>query len=125
MKIELFTFCDGAYNYDGRLTIVGTYDDIKAQSFPWKTNMSFALKLLVSNDEAGKKALNIKFTNAAGEPFAGEINTEIDIPQSDSVGHIAIASMMQGIVFNSEGKYNVCILENGHELKTFTFNVLK
>ena len=54
MKIEFFTFCDGAYNYDGRLTIVGTYDDIKAQSFPWKTNMSFALKLLVSNDEAGK-----------------------------------------------------------------------
>ena len=42
-----------------------------------------------------------------------------------SAEHIAIASMMQGIVFNSEGKYNVCILENGHELKTFTFNVLK
>ena len=81
--------------------------------------------LLVSYDEAGKKALIIRFTYAAGEPFAGEINTEIDIPQSDSVGHIAIASMMQGIVFNSEGKYNVCILENGHELKTFTFNVLK
>ena len=96
MKIEFFTFCDGAYNYDGRLTIVGTYDDIKAQSFPWKTNMSFALKLLVSNDEAGKKALNIRFTNAAGEPFAGEINTEIDIPQSDSVGHIRICDYCYG-----------------------------
>ena len=45
MKVELFLACEGAFCHDGNLTIVGTFNVIKANTFPYKLNVGIALQL--------------------------------------------------------------------------------
>lgn len=125
MKFELFTLCDGAYNYNGRLTIVGTYDNVLAKSFPWKTDLVFAMKLFVPKSETGKKKISLKFLNTVGNNFAADINAQVDIPKSETNGHIAFSSVLRGVSFDKPGTYVIRIEENDKKLKEFAFDVMQ
>ena len=125
MKYELFALCDGAFNYNGRLTIVGTYDNVAAKSFPWITDITFAIKLFVPKTEVGAKMVSLHFLDDKGAPFAASIQVPVQIPKSEVNGHIVFTSTMRGVVFPLQGTYQIRIEEDGRVLKKFDFNVLK
>lgn len=124
MKFEMLTLCDGAYNYGGRLTIVGTYDNIMADKFPWQFDFIFAMKLFVPKDDSGKKRITIKFLDPHKKPFAGNMDVDVDIPISDANGHIAITSELKGVLFECPGTYSLLIEEDQKKIKEFAFDVI-
>jgi len=125
MKFEMLTLCDGAFNYNGRLTIVGTYDNVSASKFPWQSDFVFAMKLFVPKDESGKKTITIKFLDPDRNSFAGDMTAEVEIPQSNSNGHVAFTSEMRGVQFKSPGTYSLLVEEDGVKLKEFAFDVIE
>lgn len=91
MKTIVFTLCDGAYNYDGRLTVVGTYDIIRMQSIPGQFNANFALKFLIPDAELSPAAvIKIEFKDANNNPIADTLKKSVPFPENRT-GHIHLA----------------------------------
>ena len=124
MEIELFTLCDGAFNYNGRLTIIGTYDSILASQFPWNIDLSFALKLFVPKGESGEKTISLQFLSQDGDSFAANLQASVVVPESESAGHIALATTIRGVSFPKPGSYLIRIFENDRIMKEFPFDIM-
>ena len=78
MDIRVFTLCDGAYNYNGKLTIVGTVDHIKVSKVPAIASIGLALKVTNIAGGGEKKRITIIFKTATGENMAPEIVFEAE-----------------------------------------------
>jgi len=99
MEIEIFTLCDYAQEWAGKLFINGTFDMINARSFPTSVpSCTIAGKLRFSAKESGSHFLKIKVIDAAGKdlikPVEGEINVPAPPPVLDySTIHFAVNLM--------------------------------
>ena len=60
MKVDIFTLCDNAQEYGGKLIIIGTFNSIYANKFP-TLHPEFALVARVVFDESEKGIHNIEF----------------------------------------------------------------
>lgn len=61
MKVDIFTLCDSAQEYDGKLIIIGTFNYIYAKEFP-TLHPEFALVARIIFDENEKGKHNIDFS---------------------------------------------------------------
>lgn len=61
MKVDIFTLCDSAQEYNGKLIIVGTFNSIYAKEFP-TLHPEFALVARVVFGEDEKGVHNIDFS---------------------------------------------------------------
>lgn len=118
MDIRVFTLCDGAYNYNGKLTIVGTVDHIKVPKVPTVGSIALAVKIanVVNN---GKQNISICFKTAAGEIMAPEILFEAEAKEQ-----IVIAGNIAGLNIKELGD---CLVELkiGTTVFTLPFKVVK
>lgn len=81
MTVEIFTFCDFAQDNGGKLTIVGSFDTVRAQGLPIVLPLvSLAAKLRFSLQERGKHHFDLSFTdldgNQAFPPLSGDCRME-------------------------------------------------
>lgn len=76
MKVDIFTLCDSAQEYNGKMVIVGTFNNIYAKEFP-ATHSGFALaaRVVFDKDEKGIYDINLSVKKEGSE------NTYI-IPES-------------------------------------------
>lgn len=61
MKVDIFTLCDNAQEYSGKLIIIGTFNSIYAKEFP-TLHSEFALVARVMFGEDEKGIHNIDFS---------------------------------------------------------------
>ena len=114
MKTILFTLCDGAYNYDGRLTVVGTFDQIRMLSIPGTARTSFALKFLIPETELAQKAeIRIEFRDVNNNPISESITKSIPIPDTQKgYIHLAMAGSIQLNVAEAGKHRMLCFIDN-------------
>ena len=105
MEIRLFTLCDGAYNYNGKLTVVGTIDNIKVQRFPCSISIGVALKLVFAPNEVGDKHIVLDFINSDNISILPPFDFQGDVKIQDGEGKIAIAGNINGVPIEREGIY--------------------
>lgn len=79
MIIDIFTVCDFAQDFQGKLFINGTFDTIWTKQFPaTQPNLSIALKLRFDEDDIGFHPLKFKIIHTNGkEDF---VNWDLNIP---------------------------------------------
>lgn len=123
MKIELFTLCDGAFNYNGKLTIVGALDGIRVHQVPSKETLNIAMKLLAQKNESVNSILTINIFNPDGTKIPSQISCKINIEPKDEISHISLAAVIQGVPFNQEGIYTIKVLLDQNQLDEYTFFV--
>ena len=109
MKITLFTFCDGAYNYNGKLTIVGAKDGFHVRSLPEKVSFNIALKFVVLPHEILKGKLYIQFVDPESKFLPAKIECEIDVSSQDENNYISLAASMSGVPLEKEGLYKAIV----------------
>ena len=52
MEYEIFTICDNAQNYNGKLVIVGTFDTVSSPKYPFVQELfSLAIKINCQTSE--------------------------------------------------------------------------
>lgn len=126
MKIELFTLCEGAFNTNGRLTIVNTFEDLIANQYPWRGPLGMALKLLVLQEEVQDYSFQIRIQNRDKTQTFHEMNAELKLAQQAGHGdvRIALATNIQGLLLPVAGEYLVVISVNGNPLQTYSFKAL-
>jgi len=119
MEIRVFTLCDGAYNYNGKLTIVGTVDNIKVPKIPTLTSVGIAAKIALSPNEIGKKNITINFKSSNGELMVPEIAFE-----AETKDNLVIAGMIDNLNIKEVGD---CVVELmiGKTLLSLPFKVVK
>ena len=126
MDLEIFCFCDGAFNYGGKLTIVGTYDQLRLETVPQNVKVAIALKLNIPRAELreGSK-LVLSFIDSRDNQIAGNIDYNIvGIPEEAKVIHIALASSVD---FNitTFGLHSAVLSLDGKVLKVKEFEIVQ
>lgn len=124
MKTIIFTLCDGAFNYDGRLTVVGTYDQMKMTSIPGNANANFALKFRVPVNELGQSAtIRVEFQDMNDNPISDGISKSIAIPASDTGSiHLAMAGSVKLNVAEA-GKHKMICYINDCQVEELVFSI--
>lgn len=125
MNIELFTLCDGAYNYNGKLTIVGTITTINTDSLPTFAKLGLAMRLRVEPEDVGEKIMLINFYAPDGSKLPIDLTVNLEIkPTPDPISYITFAAELQGIPLEKEGSYNVSVSIEDNRIGLYSFNVM-
>jgi len=125
MKTLLYTLCDGAFNYGGRITVVGTYDQILMTEIPGVAKANFALRFLASREELGQTAnLRVEFRDANDNPVSESMSRSVPIPETGSNSiHLALAGSAQLNVAEAGMHKMVCYI-NDIEVENLDFAII-
>lgn len=98
MITEIFTVCDFAQDSNGKLTLVGTFDNIQAGTYPCvHRQCAVAARLRFSENELGRHKITITLKNEKGDDVLPAINLDADFPNVVPDGYVAL-----NLVFNIE-----------------------
>lgn len=108
MKIAFFTLCDYAQNNQGKLTIIGIFNRIAAESFPFVYYNGFYIVAKVESRET--KACNFKLSciDPTGKDFVPPLEgcMEINNPKNDDRVKSADLTLGLGsLTFSMPGTY--------------------
>lgn len=120
MEVEIFTLSDFAQDNGGRLTIVGTFDQISSRTFPaTHPSCHLSCRLRFGSKEAGEHNFRLKLIDAAGAdvvpPMEGNINVSV-APGQEYAGLNLVVNLNQ-LKFEKAGRYSFELYING-EWKT-------
>jgi len=122
MKIELFTVCDFAADYAGKLSVVGIFDTISANQAPVvHPHWCVAVKFRFERIEEGQKKLRISLSDFDGKPVLSPIEMPVvaTIPAGTSSSTLNIVVNVGGIKFDRFGEYSIDLAIDGrHEAST-------
>lgn len=148
MRVELFTLCDGAYNYNGKLTIVGALTTISPETLPCRIKLGVAMRIQVDSKNKGTNNMAINFLDPDGNRLPVDLTVELDVKHTldtvrphtsqagkvveldvkhtpDTVSYITFAADLQGFPIEKEGSHKVVIVIDGETLATYSYNVKK
>lgn len=124
MKIELFSLCDGAYNYNGKLTIVGTLNGIAVPQLPAQIKVSLAMRMRVSQRDVGEKKMLIHFIDPDGKNLPVELAVNLNIvPTEEQESYITFAAEIQGLPLEKAGHHSVNVSIDSEQIGNYPFNV--
>ena len=109
MEVEIFTLSDFAQDNGGRLTIVGTFDQISSRTFPaTHPSCHLSCRLRFGSKEAGEHNFRLKLIDAAGAdvvpPMEGNINVNV-APGQEYAGLNLVVNLNQ-LKFEKAGRYS-------------------
>jgi hypothetical protein len=108
METEIFTLCDFAQDAGGKLTIVGTFDQIGSKTFPVvHQSCSLAIRLRFASKETGEHAFRLKLVDAAGKNIIAPIEGNINVAnaQREYAGLNMVVNLNQ-LKFEKEGRHS-------------------
>lgn len=108
MEIEIFTLCDYATDNAGKLTIVGTFDNITTPSLPVMQQLGIAIRLRFSGNQAGNHAMELKITDP-NKGAIGNINGNLNVaPPAEPLTYTSINMALNlGIEIKTKGVYKI------------------
>jgi hypothetical protein len=124
MELEIFTLCDAAADYQGRLSILGVFDTIFAVNLPsTHPHCSVALRLRLKKTEEGKHTLKLHIVDNDGQMITPEISGEftVQLQENERQGTINLVLNLQGLTFNRYGEYAINLAIDSHELGSLPF----
>src|SRR5215510_8168129 len=91
METEIFTLCDFAQDAGGKLTIVGTFDQIGSKTFPLvHPSCSLACRLRFSEKETGPHQFRIRLVDLKGTEVIPAIEGTINVGMPANANYAAI-----------------------------------
>jgi hypothetical protein len=115
MQAELFTFCDAATDYEGRLSLLGATDRFVAPYLPFRLPAcAVALRMRATRSEVGEHMVHISLIDAERRTQLN-VNGEVSfhLPQGAEHGMIQMVVNAQGLDFLVEGEYALVAEVNG------------
>ena len=122
MQIEIFTMCDSAQDYMGKLVIVGTFNHIHTNVLP-VMSPGFSIAGRIEYTEGGVKGYKLSIKDPDNNDFIPSHNWSSEVKmENDYIGHTNFCLSLNQIVFNKAGMYRV-ILETEDVSREYKFFV--
>jgi hypothetical protein len=128
METEIFTLCDFAQDAGGKLTIVGTFDQIGSKTFPIvHPSCSLACRLRFSEKESGTHDFRLRLVDAKGKEVIPSIegNLNVAIPANIQYAAINIVGNLNQLKFEKEGRYSFELYVDGDWVTGLPLNLIK
>lgn len=124
MNVEIFTLCDAAADYQGRLSILGVFDTIFASQLPAiHPFCSVAIRMTFERIERGKHGLTLHIVNEDGvfviPPFEGDFRVEM--PGNSRIASVNMVINLGQLKFNEYGEYAINLAIDGRQEATLSF----
>jgi hypothetical protein len=128
METEIFTLCDFAQDAGGKLTIVGTFDQIGSKIFPVvHPSCSLACRLRFSEKESGTHDFKLKLVDSKGKEIIPSIEGNINVAIQANVKYAAIniVGNLNQLKFEKEGRYSFELYVDGDWVTGLPLNLVK
>lgn len=117
MKVELFSACDFAADYGGKLTVVGIFDTLGAARTPvLHPQLCVAAKLRFDDSESGPKSVRFTLTDIDGREVLHPLEMPIvaPVPPSDTATSVVNLVLNIGNVrFDRLGEHSLDLAIDG------------
>jgi len=127
MDIQVATLCDAAVDYNGKLCVIGTFDQIFARQVPVvHPSCALALRLCFKPGDEGQHKLGIAFVDEDGQPVIRPFEPvmEVRLPQENIFITRNIVLNLQGLKFEKAGTHEVQISMDGQLLCSVPLRVV-
>lgn len=128
MITEIFTICDFAQdNGNGKLTIIGTFDNVMSKQFPCiHQQCALALRLRFSDKEIGMHSANIVLKNASGTEVVPSIKVDFNVDAtSGSYGTANMIFNIANLPIKEPGKIAIELYIDDEWQSGLTLNTIK
>jgi Family of unknown function (DUF6941) len=127
VEIQVATLCDAAVDYNGKLCVIGTFDQIFARSVPVvHPQCALALRLCFKSADEGQHKLGISFVDEDGHPIMRPFEPvmEVRLPPEGFFITRNIVLNLQGLKFEKTGTHEVQISIDGQTLCSVPLRVV-
>jgi hypothetical protein len=128
MEIEVFTLCDAATVWMGKLNIVGCLDQITALQFPAvHPACAIGLRIRFERIEEGTHKIKINFVNADGKAVIPAFNTEAGVwfAGDEQWRCVNIAYSICQLKLQSPGHYSLDLAIDGRHERSLPLRAIK
>ncbi len=119
MKVEIFTLCDAATEYGGKLNILGSFDHLWAKEVPVvHPHCAVAIKLRFARIEEGNHRLRITVGDADGKLVLPALDASVAVRFTADGDETAVANLIlniQQLKLPSFGEYTVDMAVDGRQ----------
>lgn len=126
MRTEIVTLCEYASENQGRLTIVDTFDTVRAAKLPWREYFFAVAKIVFDKQDRWPSKIGLIIVRAGQQD---EPIFETYSQDNDSVSHVSannklnIVAGFKGLIFDSEGDYSFIVKFDNNVVLTHPFKV--
>jgi hypothetical protein len=117
MNIEAFLLCDAATDQQGKLNVLGAFDNIWARQLPARhPACSIAARVRFDSIEEGPHTVRIQIIDQDGRNIGPKLESSIDVrfaPNLDSMVTNFVLNI-QGLEFKQYGKYRIDFAIDGN-----------
>jgi len=119
MDVEIFTLCDAATVSGGKLNILGSFDKLYSETFPFQhPDLAVAVKIRFDALESGLHLMEIRLIDLDGKPIipSDPMHLQVTAPDSQYAVHMLI-NRYHGLPFHHPGEYHLDLVLDG-EMKS-------
>lgn len=126
MKTEAFLLCDAATNQQGKLNILGAFDNIFARKMPvTHSACAIACRIRFDRSEEGEHAMKINVIDTDGKDIMPAMNGKINVRIGRDVESNAVNLVLnlQGMRLERYGEYQIDLSVDETHLASLPFYV--
>ncbi len=124
MNIEIFTLCDAAADYQGRLSILGVFDTIFAPQLPAiHPYCSVALRMRFTKIESGSHKLTLHIVDDDGKMIIPALEGAfgVEMPSNSEIASANLVLNLGQLKFNNYGEYSINLAIDSREEASLPF----
>lgn len=126
MNIEAFLLCDAATDQQGKLNILGAFDNIWAKKMPTvHPACAIAVRIRFEKVEEGNHPIRINIIDEDGKPTGPKLDGNVNVRVGDDMDS-AVTNMVlniQGLKFEKYGQYRIDIAIDNQMKGSLPFHV--
>ena len=110
MNIEAFLLCDAATDQQGKLNVLGAFDNIWVRQLPVKhPQCSIAARIRFDRTEEGSHSVKIQIIDEDGQNIAPKLEGNISVRTSPGLDSLATNLILniQGLEFKQYGRFQI------------------
>jgi len=116
LKLEIFTLCDSAVDYAGKLCVLGAFDHIRAREAPHVVGHCAVLaRVRFHRIEEGPHKLRVTIANEDGRTLLPPVDAQVTVQFGETSRSAAFNLIMaiNGLKFDQFGEYTVDLAVDG------------
>ena len=126
MNIEAFLLCDAATDQQGKLNVLGAFDNIYAKQLPTKhPSCSVATRIRFERVNEGEHIIRIIIIDEDGNAIGPKLdgNISVKVPQNAGSSVVNMVLNIQGLEIKKYGTYRIDLAINGDKKAELPFYV--